>query len=82
MALVRRGIVNAVWYDKQSSDPGRPWLVRLHGGGVVRARAVRFAGACSTGFQPEGFSNLQPGGPRGVIFAERVELENEGPVAP
>lgn len=65
-----------VWYDKTGNDQ-RPWLVRKHGGEVFRARAVRMQGLVATAFEREGFSALQPGGPRGVVVCDDVRCEDE-----
>ena len=67
-----------VWYDKTATDD-RVWCV-LRGNVTVRARMVYFRTGCSTDFKPEGFSELQPGGPRGIIRADSVVLFDEAPV--
>lgn len=69
--------MNAIWYDKDSKDPGRPWLVRLEGGRVVRARAVHLRGVGCTAFSPEGFAQYQPASPRGVVLCTAVQLDDE-----
>jgi hypothetical protein len=61
-------ITALIWYDKATTDPERPWLVRL-GDETIRARAVSFDCACETDFNPDGFTGLQPGGPRAIVRA-------------
>ena len=67
-----------VWYNKTATD-NRVWCV-LRGDTTVRARCVEFPTGGSTAFLASGFLELQPGGPRGVIFANSVILTDEVPV--
>lgn len=72
-----------IWFDK--SDAARPWLVRKATGETVRARHVEILGSgseeqetlASTAFRDEGFAELQPGGPRGIINCGAVRLSDE-----
>lgn len=65
-----------VWYSRDGGDE-RPWLVRRHDGQVTRARVVRLQGLVTTAFARDGFSGLQPGGPRGVVVCDDVRCEDE-----
>lgn len=67
-----------VWYDRTAIDD-RVWVVR-RGDSTVRALRVDFLGTVATDFKPGGFLDLQPGGPRGVIRAERVTTFDEVPI--
>jgi hypothetical protein len=66
-----------VWYDKSATDR-RVWCVR-RGAETVRAQRVDFPDGCTTVFKEDGFLELQPGGPRGVIQANSVILFDEVP---
>lgn len=66
-----------IWYNKSATDD-RVWCVR-RGEETVRCLRATFAHG-STAFSPAGFSELQPGGPRGVIQAEGVETIDEVPL--
>lgn len=66
-----------VWY---SADPdNRVWCVR-RGDVTVRAQRVDFPDGCTTAFKADGFMELQPGGPRGIIQANSVILFDEAPL--
>ena len=65
-----------IWYDKTATDD-RVWCVK-RGDVTVRARDVYFESGHGE-FKPEGFAELRPGGPRGVIFASEIETTDEVP---
>ncbi len=67
-----------VWYDKAATDD-RVWCVKRDGV-VVRAQAVAFPDGAATAFKPDGFLDLQPSGPRGIIVAEVVITHGEVPL--
>lgn len=66
-----------VWYDRTATDD-RVWCVR-RGDTTVRARHVEFPTGATTAFLASGFTELQPGGPRGIIMANSVILTDEVP---
>lgn len=61
-----------VWYDKSATDE-RVWCVKTEFA-TVRAKAVAFPEGAATQFKADGFMDLQPGGPRGIIVAEKVTV--------
>ena len=71
--------MNYVWFNK--ADDERPWLVRdLETGEVWSAARVMMYGAAGTLFRPEGFPPSElPGGPRGIIVCDRLDMENRAP---
>lgn len=80
-ALAATHMFNAgavVWFDVQGGDPERPWLIK-RGDRVTRARRVDVVQA-TTDYKPEGFSDLKPSGPRGVLLCREVYGADEVPV--
>lgn len=71
-----------VWYDP--TDSARPWLVK-RGDAVTRAAEIEVLDAAGdrvamTATKDEGFHDLQPGGPRGVLVCDDVLALDEVPV--
>lgn len=64
-----------IWYNKDATDH-RVWCVK-RGGVTVRAARVSFDGDGETRFAEEGHLKLQPGGPRGVVWATNVKTHDE-----
>lgn len=68
-----------VWYDKTATDD-RVWCVRrTSDGSTVRASRVDFPSWSATKYKADGFQELQPGGPRGVVFADEAHIFDEVP---
>lgn len=57
-----------VWFDK-----GGFWHVAFEDGTVRQAGQVNLD-ACVTQYKADGFMELQPGGPRGIVVGELVAM--------
>jgi hypothetical protein len=65
-----------VWFSR--GDEARPWRISYVDGKQTRAEAVEFARA-ATLFQTEGFRELLPEGPRGIVEGDLYRVVGEVP---